>query len=68
MSGALERRLEALDEAAAIAGDRLDADAVTEAQDVVRRAGERLGHGMEATVVAPAGPTGAGKSTLFNAL
>ena len=68
MSGALERRLEALDEAAAIAGDRLDADAVTEAEDVVRRAGERLGHGLEATVVALAGPTGAGKSTLFNAL
>ena len=68
LSGALERRLEALGGAAAIAGDRLDADAVTEAQDVVRRAGERLGHGLEATVVALAGPTGAGKSTLFNAL
>ena len=34
----------------------------------MRRAGERLGHGLEATVVALAGPTGAGKSTLFNAL
>ena len=30
---------------------------------VVRRAGERLGHGLDATVVALAGPTGAGKST-----
>jgi energy-coupling factor transporter ATP-binding protein EcfA2 len=34
----------------------------------VQRAGERLGHGLEATVVALAGPTGAGKSTLFNVL
>ena len=32
------------------------------------RAGVRLGLGVEATVVALAGPTGAGKSTLFNAL
>ena len=41
---------------------------VEPARAVVRRAGERLGHGLEATVVALAGPTGAGKSTLFNAL
>ena len=34
----------------------------------MRRAGDRLGLGLEATVVALAGPTGAGKSTLFNAL
>lgn len=68
MIGRLEQRLEALAEAVAIAGDRLDADAVAEARGVVRRAGERLGHGLEATVVALAGPTGAGKSTLFNVL
>src|SRR3954449_2232438 len=42
--------------------------AVATARPVVRRAGERLGHGLEATVVALAGPTGAGKSTLFNEL
>ena len=33
-----------------------------------RRPGARLGLGVEATVVALAGPTGAGKSSLFNAL
>jgi GTP-binding protein EngB required for normal cell division len=34
----------------------------------VARAGERLGLGLEATVAALAGPTGSGKSSLFNAL
>ena len=61
----LDRRLAALAEAAELAEGRLD---TSEAQALVRRAGERLGHGLEATVVALAGPTGAGKSTLFNAL
>ena len=66
--GGLEDRLVALGEAAELAGGRLDDAAVEEARAVVRRAGERLGHGLEATVVALAGPTGAGKSTLFNVL
>src|SRR4029453_1580676 len=43
-------------------------DAVERARAVVARAGERLGLGLESTVVALAGPTGAGKSQLFNAL
>ena len=38
------------------------------ARAVVAKAGERLGLGLESTVVALAGPTGAGKSQLFNAL
>jgi GTP-binding protein EngB required for normal cell division len=66
--GALDRRLAALAETADLADGRLDAQAVAAARAVVRQAGERLGHGLEATVVALAGPTGAGKSTLFNAL
>ena len=66
--GALDRRLHALAEAAELASGRLDGEAVEAAQAIVRRAGERLGHGLEATVAALAGPTGAGKSTLFNAL
>jgi energy-coupling factor transporter ATP-binding protein EcfA2 len=64
----LDRRLEALGRAADLAAGRLDDAPVQAARDVVRRAGERLGLGLDATVVALAGPTGAGKSTLFNAL
>jgi GTP-binding protein EngB required for normal cell division len=68
LSAPLEGRLEALAEAAGLADGRLDREAVEPARAVVARAGERLGHGLEATVVALAGPTGAGKSTLFNVL
>ena len=68
MSAPLEARLAALAEAAELAEGRLDPEAVEPARAVVARAGERLGHGLEATVVALAGPTGAGKSTLFNVL
>jgi GTP-binding protein EngB required for normal cell division len=64
----LDRRLAALRAAAELARGRLDDDAVARAEAVVRRAGQRLGLGVEATVVALAGPTGAGKSSLFNAL
>jgi GTP-binding protein EngB required for normal cell division len=64
----LERRLSALSEAADLAQGRLDDDDVSAARAVVERAGHRLGLGLETTVVALAGPTGAGKSSLFNAL
>ena len=68
MSGALDQRLTALAEAVRLADGRLDPAPVERAREVVSRAGERLGHGLDATVVALAGPTGAGKSTLFNLL
>ena len=68
MKSNLDERLAALDEAADLAEGRLDEDAVERARAVVGRAGERLGLGLESTVVALAGPTGAGKSRLFNAL
>ncbi len=68
MSGGLDQRLSALAEAVRLAEGRLEPEAVERARAVVERAGERLGHGLEATVVALAGPTGAGKSTLFNLL
>ena len=68
MSTGLDRRLAALATAVELADGRLDEDSLEHAREVVRRAGERLGFGTEATVVALAGPTGAGKSTLFNAL
>ena len=68
MRGDLDRRLEALAEASGLAEGRLPDEAVERARAVVARAGERLGLGLESTVVALAGPTGAGKSRLFNAL
>jgi GTPase Era involved in 16S rRNA processing len=68
VSAGLERRLAALGEAGEIAAGRLDPAAVEQARRVAMRAGQRLGLGLDATVVALSGPTGAGKSTLFNAL
>lgn len=68
MKSNLDQRLAALGEAAGLAEGRFDADAVERARAVVGQAGERLGLGLESTVVALAGPTGAGKSRLFNAL
>jgi GTP-binding protein EngB required for normal cell division len=68
MKGNLDQRLAALGEAASLAEGRLDDDAVERARAVVAQAGERLGLGLESTVVALAGPTGGGKSRLFNAL
>jgi GTP-binding protein EngB required for normal cell division len=68
MSTALDRRLAALADAVEVARGRLDEDRVARAEAVIARAGRRLGLGVEATVVALAGPTGAGKSSLFNAL
>ena len=68
MTASLDARLAALAEAVELADGRLDASAVTRAREVVERAGKRLGLGVESTVAALAGPTGAGKSSLFNAL
>jgi len=66
--GSLDARLAALAEAADLARSRLDDERVDTADAVLLRAGRRLGLGVEATVAALAGPTGAGKSTIFNAL
>ncbi len=68
MSGKLDQRLAALREAADLAAGRLDDADVEAARAVVERAGARLGLGLESTVVALAGPTGVGKSLLFNVL
>jgi GTPase Era involved in 16S rRNA processing len=62
------KKIDAL-EAAAKAGDgRLDPVVLTEATQIVERAGQRLRMSGELTVVALAGATGSGKSSLFNAL
>jgi GTP-binding protein EngB required for normal cell division len=63
-----DRRLTALAEAVQVADGRLDHEAVERARAVTEKAGARLGLDMETTVVALAGPTGVGKSLLFNTL
>ena len=68
MSTGLDRRLGALREAADLAEGRLEDADVAAARGVVAKAGTRLGLGLESTVVALAGPTGVGKSQLFNVL
>ena len=68
MTDSLDARLAALADAAAVAEGRLEPELVTPARAVLAKAGARLGLGVENTVVALAGPTGAGKSSLFNAL
>ncbi len=67
-SGGLGERLAALDEVLALADGRLDPDVVTQARAVAAKAGERLRLGEAHTVVALAGATGSGKSSLVNAL
>ena len=61
-------RCRGLERAVAVAADRIGGGAVQEARQVVARASERLALSPDLTVVALAGPTGAGKSSLFNVL
>ncbi len=66
--GSLVTRLRALDRVLNFAGDRLEATKLRPARHVARRASERLALSANHTVVALAGATGSGKSSLFNAL
>ena len=63
----LAERLTALREAVEVAEGRLEVPEVAEARALLAKAGARAALG-DATVVALAGATGSGKSTLFNAL
>jgi GTP-binding protein EngB required for normal cell division len=63
----LADRLVALREAVEVAEGRLDVPEVGQARALLAKAGARAALG-DATVVALAGATGSGKSTLFNAL
>jgi GTP-binding protein EngB required for normal cell division len=63
----LADRLAALREAVEVAEGRLEVPEVGEARALLAKAGARAALG-DATVVALAGATGSGKSTLFNAL
>ena len=67
-ASALADRLAALDELVALADGRLDPQAVGTAARLAAKAGTRLRLGDRNTVVALAGATGSGKSSLFNAL
>src|SRR5688572_14784263 len=60
--------MESLGEAVELARGKLEPEDVGAAAAVLDRAGQRAGLGLETTVVALGGPTGAGKSTLFNAI
>ncbi len=64
----LVERLDVLAEIAAMAEGRVPPDVAVRAADTTQRARGRLGHGVAHTVVALAGATGSGKSSLFNAL
>jgi GTP-binding protein EngB required for normal cell division len=64
----LADRLAALDEVLELADGRLEPEAVTQARAVAAKAGDRLRLGEAHTVVALAGATGSGKSSLVNAL
>lgn len=65
---ALDRRLDGLAQAAALGEGRLPAPAIADARAVADRAQARRGLSEDLTVVAFAGSTGAGKSTLFNSI
>ncbi|HEX5533810.1 MAG TPA: GTPase [Actinomycetales bacterium] len=61
-------RVDALEMALASGEDRLDPESTGRARAVLSRTTERMRLGAEYTVVALAGSTGSGKSSLFNAL
>ena len=62
------RHLKALTEAVELCEGRVSDDVLAEARRVVEQADRRLALSGSATVVALAGATGSGKSSLFNAL
>lgn len=64
----LPERLDALAAAAEDAEDRLPAELIDKARTVVNRAGQRRRLSGDHTVVALAGATGGGKSSIFNAV
>jgi GTP-binding protein EngB required for normal cell division len=67
-SSDLVERLSGLDQAVEAARGRLDETLIDDAAAVVARAAGRLRLSSEHTVVALAGATGSGKSTIFNSL
>ncbi|MFC8583351.1 GTPase [Streptomyces sp. NPDC057217] len=64
----LRNRLDALHELVGLSRARVESDALAEAGRVLDEAAARQRLSSRHTVIALAGPTGSGKSTLFNAL
>jgi GTP-binding protein EngB required for normal cell division len=64
----LQRRITLLDAIVVAAPGRLDQSLIERASTLHTSASGRLGHGTSHTVVALAGATGSGKSSLFNAI
>ncbi len=67
-TAALRARADALEEAIRRAGSRVDQTVAAQVTAVLARVRERLDLGVDHTVVALAGGTGSGKSSLFNAV
>ena len=66
--GALQRKLDAVRTLAELGDGRAEPEDVLAARSLAERATDRLAFGDRSTVVALAGATGSGKSSLFNAL
>ena len=64
----IAERLDAVDEALDLSSAHLDPNRVAAGRETVAKARSRVGHGTGHTVIALAGSTGVGKSSLFNAL
>ena len=64
----LQERLRVVDEITTLADGRVPPEVAVRAAATAQRAAARLGHSAAHTVVALAGATGSGKSSLFNAL
>ena len=62
----LRARVDDLARAVDLAGDRLDPAVAAQVRDAIGGVRERLALGVDHTVVALAGGTGSGKSSLFN--
>ncbi|WP_432791553.1 GTPase [Brevibacterium sp. K11IcPPYGO002] len=64
----IRRLADGIRHALSLSEDKLAGDVRTDAQNLLDRAEDRLGLGEDFTVVAFAGSTGSGKSSLFNAV
>ena len=64
----LTERIDALEQALELSAAHLDPEPIESGRATVTKARSRMGHGTEHAVIALAGSTGVGKSSLFNAL